>query len=92
MSSDVHSNAGGNAGRTMVYVVDDDESMREAVSTLLRSVGLGVETFGSAQEFLAYDMPDVPSCLILDVVSKVKADSRCRSRSRPVNSVCRSSS
>ncbi|NPT53741.1 response regulator transcription factor [Paraburkholderia elongata] len=67
MSSDVRSNAGSDAGCTMVYVVDDDESMREAVSMLLRSVGLGVETFGSAQEFLAYDMPDVPSCLILDV-------------------------
>ncbi|MGF6774789.1 FixJ family two-component response regulator [Paraburkholderia sp. GAS199] len=52
---------------TMVYVVDDDESMREAVSRLLRSVGLVVETFSTAQEFLAYEMPDVPSCLILDV-------------------------
>jgi FixJ family two-component response regulator len=51
----------------MVYVVDDDESMRDAVGNLLRSVGLSVETFGSAQEFLAFDMPDVPSCLILDV-------------------------
>jgi FixJ family two-component response regulator len=51
----------------MVYVVDDDESMREAVSMLLRSVGLAVAAFGTAQEFLAYDMPDVPSCLILDV-------------------------
>ncbi|MFP3562788.1 response regulator transcription factor [Paraburkholderia sp. SIMBA_030] len=67
MSGDVRDNAGGNAGHTMIYVVDDDESMREAVSTLLRSVGLGIETFGFAQEFLAYDMPDVPSCLILDV-------------------------
>jgi FixJ family two-component response regulator len=56
-----------NASNTMVYVVDDDESMRDAVRNLLRSVGLNVETFGSAQEFLAFDMPDVPSCLILDV-------------------------
>ncbi|SAL62014.1 chemotaxis protein CheY [Caballeronia choica] len=55
------------AGNAIVYVVDDDESMREAVSMLLRSVGLGVETFACAQEFLAFDMPDVPSCLILDV-------------------------
>ncbi|KFX67147.1 hypothetical protein KBK24_0102830 [Burkholderia sp. K24] len=55
------------ASNTMVYVVDDDESMRDAVRNLLRSVGLNVETFGSAQEFLAFDMPDVPSCLILDV-------------------------
>lgn len=43
------------------------ESIRNAVSNLLRSVGLAVETFGSAREFLAYEMPDVPSCLILDV-------------------------
>ncbi|CAD6525826.1 Response regulator protein TodT [Paraburkholderia kirstenboschensis] len=55
------------AAATMVYVVDDDESMRGAVSMLLRSVGLAVETFASAQEFLAFEMPDVPSCLILDV-------------------------
>lgn len=55
------------ASNAMVYVVDDDESMRDAVRNLLRSVGLNVETFGSAQEFLAFDMPDVPSCLILDV-------------------------
>jgi FixJ family two-component response regulator len=58
------------ASNTMVYVVDDDESMRDAVRNLLRSVGLNVETFGSAQEFLAFDMPDVPSCLILDVCLK----------------------
>ncbi|MFM0218737.1 MULTISPECIES: response regulator transcription factor [Paraburkholderia] len=55
------------AAATMVYVVDDDESMRGAVSMLLRSVGLAVQTFASAQEFLAFEMPDVPSCLILDV-------------------------
>jgi FixJ family two-component response regulator len=52
---------------SIVYVVDDDESMRKAVSMLLRSVGLRVEVFASAQEFLAFPMPDVPSCLILDV-------------------------
>ncbi|CAN7780548.1 response regulator [Paraburkholderia hospita] len=56
-----------NAGGAMAYVVDDDQSMREAVEMLLLSVGLTVETFGTAQEFLAYDMPDLPSCLILDV-------------------------
>jgi FixJ family two-component response regulator len=63
MSSDLV----GNAGNAIVYVVDDDESMRDAVRMLLRSVGLSVETFASAQEFLAFDMPDMPSCLILDV-------------------------
>ena len=51
----------------MIYVVDDDESMRRAVSMLLRSVGYQVETFASATEFLAAPMADVPSCLILDV-------------------------
>jgi FixJ family two-component response regulator len=52
---------------SMVYIVDDDESMRAALGMLLRSVGLRVEAFASAQEFLAFPMPDVPSCLILDV-------------------------
>ncbi|WP_248324718.1 MULTISPECIES: response regulator transcription factor [unclassified Caballeronia] len=55
------------ASNAMVYVVDDDDSMREAVAMLLRSVGLAVQTFPSAQEFLACEMQDVPSCLILDV-------------------------
>ncbi|GJG97923.1 response regulator transcription factor [Cupriavidus pauculus] len=52
---------------SMVYVVDDDESMRRAVSMLLRSVGYQVETFGSATDFLASPRQDLPSCLILDV-------------------------
>ncbi|MDT6964582.1 response regulator transcription factor [Cupriavidus sp. SZY C1] len=52
---------------SMVYVVDDDESMRRAVSMLLRSVGYQVKTFASATDFLAAPRPDVPSCLILDV-------------------------
>jgi FixJ family two-component response regulator len=51
----------------LVYVVDDDESMRESVSTLLRSVDLPVQAFASARDFLAFEHPDVPSCLILDV-------------------------
>src|SRR6185503_17222072 len=50
-----------------VYVVDDDESVREAVGGLVRSAGLRVQTFSSAQEFLAFPRPDVPSCLVLDV-------------------------
>ena len=53
--------------QSIVYVVDDDDSMRAAVSMLLRSVGLRVEAFASAQEFLSFGKPDVPSCLILDV-------------------------
>ena len=51
----------------MVFVIDDDESIREALKSLIRSVGLSVETFASAQEFLQSSRPDVPSCLILDV-------------------------
>ena len=50
-----------------VYVVDDDASVREAVGRLVRSGGWRVETFASAQEFLASPWADVPSCLILDV-------------------------
>jgi FixJ family two-component response regulator len=55
------------ASSAMVYVVDDDPSMRDAVTMLLRSEGLQVRAFASAQEFLAFPMLDVPSCLVLDV-------------------------
>jgi len=51
----------------VVFVIDDDESMREALRSLIRSVGLNVETFASAHEFLARPRPDVAACLILDV-------------------------
>jgi FixJ family two-component response regulator len=51
----------------LVLVVDDDLSMREALSSLLRSVGLSVETFASARDFLNYKRPDCPACLVLDV-------------------------
>jgi FixJ family two-component response regulator len=51
----------------MVFVVDDDASMRESLKNLIRSVGLRVELFGSAQEFLGSPRPEVPSCLVLDV-------------------------
>src|ERR1051325_7724558 len=50
-----------------VYVVDDDDSVREAVGSLVRLAGLRVQTFPSAQEFLAFPRPNVPSCLVLDV-------------------------
>ncbi|MDE1182139.1 response regulator transcription factor [Paraburkholderia sp.] len=63
----MNSEAESGANPSIVYVVDDDPSMREAVGMLLRSVGLRVESFASAQEFLAFSMPDVPACLILDV-------------------------
>jgi FixJ family two-component response regulator len=51
----------------MVFVIDDDESIRESLKSLIRSVGLSVETFASANEFLQSSRPDTPSCLILDV-------------------------
>jgi FixJ family two-component response regulator len=51
----------------MVFVVDDDESMREALGSLFRSVSLKVETFGSAADLLRSKLPDVASCLVLDV-------------------------
>jgi FixJ family two-component response regulator len=51
----------------MVYVVDDDPSIREMLASLLRSVGLRVGLFGSASELLQSKLPDVPSCLVLDV-------------------------
>ena len=51
----------------MVFVVDDDVSVREALRNLLRSVGLKVETFASAQEFLSGKRPDGPGCLVLDI-------------------------
>lgn len=55
------------AGSTIVYVVDDDDSIRTALSMLFRSVGQRVELFASTQEFLNFERPNVPSCLILDV-------------------------
>ena len=51
----------------IVFVVDDNAPVREAVASLLKSVGLRVQTFGSAQEFLAGERPDAPACLVLDV-------------------------
>ncbi|HWX41585.1 MAG TPA: response regulator transcription factor [Blastocatellia bacterium] len=51
----------------VVYVVDDDPSMREAVKTLIETVGLGCRTFGSGQEFLESSLADLPGCLVLDV-------------------------
>jgi FixJ family two-component response regulator len=53
--------------KAMVFVVDDDVSVREGLGSLIRSAGLRVETFASAQEFLARPPADVPSCLVLDV-------------------------
>src|ERR1700752_529996 len=51
----------------VVFVVDDDASFREGLRDLIPSVGLRVETFASAQEFLRAKRSDVPGCLVLDV-------------------------
>jgi FixJ family two-component response regulator len=52
---------------SIVFVVDDDASLREALRSLIRSVGLQVELFGSAQEFLQSKRPEGPACLVLDI-------------------------
>ena len=51
----------------VVFVVDDDSSVREAIKSLIKSVGLRVETFETAQQFLASKRPEVPGCVVLDV-------------------------
>ena len=51
----------------VVFVVDDDESLREALKSLLRSVGLRVEAYGSGADFLKTKLPDAAACLVLDV-------------------------
>jgi FixJ family two-component response regulator len=51
----------------MVFVIDDDSTVRNAVARLIRAHGLQVATFASAREFLACPRPDGPACLILDV-------------------------
>ena len=53
--------------QSIVFVVDDDASLREAIKSLLRSVGLEVEVFGTAADFLKHKFPDVPACLVLDI-------------------------
>ena len=51
----------------VVFVVDDDRRIREALSELLSSFDMDAVTFGSAAEYMAYPKPDVPACLVLDV-------------------------
>jgi FixJ family two-component response regulator len=51
----------------MVFVIDDDAPVRESIQGLLKSVGLRSDSFGTAQEFLASEQADGPSCLVLDV-------------------------
>jgi FixJ family two-component response regulator len=56
-----------NEDKPVVFVVDDDPSVREALDSLVRSIKLSVQTFGSAEEFLNFKRPDVPGCIVLDV-------------------------
>ena len=53
--------------RPIVFVVDDDPSVRDSIERLLGTVGLPVKAFGSPLEFLAANRPELPSCLVLDV-------------------------
>src|SRR6202022_1720066 len=55
------------AREPVVFVVEDDELVRNALSNLFQSVGLEVEVFGSASEMLKSKLPDVASCLVLDI-------------------------
>src|SRR5580693_4575673 len=52
---------------SQVYVVDDDVSVREALSSLIRSAGLKVKTFASARESLGSLSKELPSCMVLDI-------------------------
>jgi RNA polymerase sigma factor (sigma-70 family) len=56
-----------NEPQSMVFVVDDDAEVRKAIASLIRSVGLQVQLFGSAQDFVRAKRPEVPGCLILDI-------------------------
>jgi FixJ family two-component response regulator len=57
-----------NNPNSVVYIVDDDSSVRDAISNLLESVGLRAQTFGSTEEFLVATRTEAPSCLVLDVM------------------------
>ena len=56
-----------NSEEPIVFAVDDDGSMREALSRLFRSIGMRARMFSSAEEFLRFERPDAPACLVLDV-------------------------
>ena len=56
-----------NPEEPIVFAVDDDASMREALSRLFRSIGMRAQIFSSAEEFLKFKRPDAPACLVLDV-------------------------
>ena len=51
----------------VIFIIDDDPSMRATLADVMRSIGLAVQTFASAQDFLGSKLPDAPACLVLDV-------------------------
>jgi FixJ family two-component response regulator len=53
--------------QSLVFIIDDDPSVRESIESLLRSVGHTVRSFASTREFMLYERPNVPGCLILDI-------------------------
>jgi FixJ family two-component response regulator len=55
------------AREPLVFIVEDDESMRRALSNLFQSVGLEVQLFSSAADMLQRELPDIASCLVLDI-------------------------
>jgi len=61
------SREGADVRQPLVFIIDDDLSMRRALTNLFQSVGLEVEAFGSAPEMLQSKLPDVASCLVLDI-------------------------
>ena len=56
-----------NPEEPIVFAIDDDASMREALARLFRSIGMPAQIFASAQDFLRFKRPDAPACLVLDV-------------------------
>jgi FixJ family two-component response regulator len=56
-----------NGDRPIVFVIEDDQSVRIAIDSLMRSVGLEVQSFGSTREFIDADRPDTPGCIVLDI-------------------------
>jgi FixJ family two-component response regulator len=56
-----------NPQEPIVFAIDDDASMREALSRLFRSIGMRAQIFASAQDFLTFKRPEAPACLVLDV-------------------------
>lgn len=59
--------AGSSEREPLVYVIDDEETMRDALSRLLRSVGFNAQVFASPEEILSNDLPSVPMCILLDM-------------------------